>query len=83
MQKTTMAQIIPLVGDCSEASELVPKGYYSFKNSPQGHGKKLEISGNSHVSPYYFQRETHTAWFKFDALTNGLLTFKILPSSIP
>jgi outer membrane protein OmpA-like peptidoglycan-associated protein len=68
------------MGDCSDAQELAPKGNYKFESAPIGHGKKLEIFGNSRSSAMYFEKEENTAWFWFDALTEDNLVFKIYPA---
>ena len=69
----------PLVQDCSNASIIRAEGKFAFKESPQGIGKNLEFSGNTSNSLQYFKKEHNSAWFQFDAVTNGILIFRIEP----
>jgi outer membrane protein OmpA-like peptidoglycan-associated protein len=69
----------PLVQDCFNAPIIKAEGKYRFEESPQGIGEKLEFSGNSSNSLQYFKKEHNSAWFQFDAVTDGLLIFKIIP----
>ena len=69
----------PLVQDCFNASIITAEGKYTFEESPQGIGEKLEFSGNSSNSLQYFKKEHNSAWFQFDAVTDGILVFKIIP----
>lgn len=76
---TGYAQEVPLVGDCSNATEIAPKGVFKFEKSPIGHGDILDISGNPSNSAMYFEKEENTAWFQFEALSDDYLVFKIYP----
>ena len=70
---------IPLVQDCFNAPIIRAEGRHTFKESPQGIGEKLEFSRNPSNSLQYFKKEHNSAWFQFDAVTDGLLIFKIIP----
>ena len=70
-----------LVGDCSNAVEIIPSGIYTFKEAPIGFGDVQEFRNNSKNSLYYFENETNSAWFTFVAPTDGNFTFKIMPSN--
>lgn len=74
-----LGQDLRLAVDCSDATEIAPKGSYLFAESPKGYGRSLEIRGNDIRNPLYFQRENNTAWFWFEALTDDLLVFRIYP----
>ena len=69
----------PLVQDCFNAPIIKAEGKYRFEESPQGIGEKVEFSGNSSSSLQYFKKENNSAWFQFDAVTDGILIFKIIP----
>ena len=69
----------PLVQDCFNAPIIAAERKFTFKESPQGIGEKLEFSGNASNSLQYFKKEHNSAWFQFDAVTNGFLVFKIEP----
>ena len=69
----------PLVQDCFNAPIIKAEGKYTFEESPQGIGEKLEFSGNPSNSLQYFKKEHNSAWFQFDAVTKGVLVFKIEP----
>ena len=69
----------PLVQDCFNAPIIKAEGKYRFEESPQGIGEKVEFSGNSSNSLQYFKKEHNSAWFQFDAVTDGILIFKIIP----
>lgn len=73
-------QNIELKGDCRDAMEIAAKGNYKFETTPCWPGEILDISGNSSNSSMYFEEETHTAWFQFEALADDHLTFKIYPT---
>lgn len=74
------AQNVELKGDCRDAVEIAAKGSYKFETTPCWPGEVLEISGNSSNSSMYFEEETHSAWFRFAALADDYLTFKIYPT---
>lgn len=74
------AQKVELKGDCLDAVEIAAKGSHKFETSPCWPGEVLEISGNSSSSSMYFEEETHSAWFRFEALSDDYLTFKIYPA---
>ena len=61
----------PLVQDCFNAPIIEAEGKFTFKESPQGIGEKLEFSGNPSNSLQYFKKEHNSAWFQFDAVTSG------------
>ena len=69
----------PLVQDCFNAPIIRAEGRFTFKESPQGIGEQLEFSGNPSNSLQYFKKEHNSSWFQFDAVTNGVLVFKIEP----
>ena len=69
----------PLVQDCFNATKIKAEGKFTFKESPQGIGEKLEFSGNPSNSLQYFENEHNSAWFQFDVVTSGILIFKIIP----
>ena len=69
----------PLVQDCFNAPIIKAEGKYRFEEAPQGIGEKLEFFGNSSNSLEYFKRESNSAWFQFEAVTDGILVFKIVP----
>ena len=69
----------PLVQDCFNTPIISAEGRFTFKESPQGIGEQLEFSGNPSNSLQYFKKEHNSAWFQFDAVTNGVLVFKIEP----
>lgn len=79
-QPKTKQDTLPISGDCASATQLKGAGKHKFLTAPQGHGSKLEISGNSAQSPHYFEREHNTGWFWFDAEATGTLAFKIYPA---
>ena len=72
-------KIAPLFQDCFNAPIIKAQGRYAFEESPQGIGENLEFSGNSSNSLQYFKKEHNSAWFQFDAVTSGVLVFKIEP----
>ena len=69
----------PLIQDCFNAAMIEAEGEFTFTESPQGIGEKLEFSGNPSNSLQYFKKEHNSAWFQFDPITNGILIFKIIP----
>jgi len=69
----------PLVQDCFNAPIIPAEGKFTFNESPQGIGEKLEFSGNASNSLQYFENEHNSAWFQFDVVTSGILIFKIIP----
>lgn len=69
-------------GDCDSALFLRASGRRLFTTSPEGHGRKLEISGNPANSKSYFPKEKNSAWFKLKTVTSGELSFLIRPIDI-
>jgi len=69
----------PLIQDCFNAAIIKAEGEFTFTESPQGIGEKLEFSGNPSNSLQYFKKEHNSAWFQFDPVTSGILIFKIIP----
>ena len=69
----------PLIQDCFNAPMIKAEGEFTFTESPQGIGEKLEFSGNPSNSLQYFKKEHNSAWFQFDPVTSGILIFKIIP----
>lgn len=69
----------PLTQDCFNAAVIAAEGKFTFQESPQGIGEKVEFLGNAGNSLDYFKKEHNSAWFQFDAVASGILLFKIIP----
>jgi outer membrane protein OmpA-like peptidoglycan-associated protein len=66
-------------GDCISATEIIPEGNFVFKASPKGPGNTVEYKNNPYSSLYTFTEEQNSAWFTFETLETGDLTFLIQP----
>lgn len=78
---TCYAQI---AADCKDAIYLkLSRDSTSFlsRGIPQGYGELQEITA-PRKDPYFFQKEHHTAWYKFRSPFSGTLSLEILPFDI-
>ena len=71
-------QYVPLECDCQKAVTIKASSVRGFPVGPQGFGEVMEIKGSKN-SPYYFEREINTAWFRLVVVTDGQLIFTIEP----
>jgi outer membrane protein OmpA-like peptidoglycan-associated protein len=67
--------------DCERALLIRPLGVFGPTEAPEGHGQILEIKGNHLGNLYYIEKEHNTVWYRFVAVENTLLTFRIVPIS--
>lgn len=70
--------------DCADASYLKltrDSSSFPFPTAPDGYGKLQEISAPA-KDPYFFRKEHHTAWYKFQTPFTGSLSLEIIPYDV-
>jgi len=68
--------------DCERARVVSLRGNSTINPTlpPSGPGNKSEIGGNKQHSPYTFEKEHFSSWYKLIVLADGNLTFDIIPN---
>lgn len=69
--------------DCDRARKVVLKGSVTVGPTlpPANSGKVEEISQRRNNTPFAFAKEHHSAWYRLEMGTSGLLVFDLVPLS--